>query len=202
MPAFQSLDQTMNRLFGSGIRTLTTNYRDVQAGRQSTESAAIALMVRITGALENDIYKRIFTKALEDPTFAKNLAQLKTPEQGQKVLGTLNSIGVPVSRILPIAPRAMIQEVSQLAPDQQVPGPGAALPVAPRATAREQLRALPPAPPIKFNLRTGTTPPPAPGMNVPLMYPSLFPNDPISSALQQRQQMIQQQQQPPQPPQQ
>lgn len=197
MPAFQSLDQTMNRLFGSGIRTLTTNYRDVQAGRQSTESAAIALMVRLTGALENDIYKRIFTKALEDPAFAKNLTQLKTPEQGQKVLGTLNKIGVPVSAILPIAPRAMIQEVSQLAPDQQVATPTSGMPTVPRGTARDQLRALPPAPPIKFNLRTGTTPPPAPNAgNVPLMYPTLFPNDPISAALQQRQQAISNQQPP------
>ena len=197
MPAFQSLDQTMNRLFGSGIRTLTTNYRDVQAGRQSTESAAIALMVRLTGALENDIYKRIFTKALEDPAFAKNLTQLKTPEQGQKVLGTLNKIGVPVSAILPIAPRAMIQEVSQLAPDQQVATPTSGMPTVPRGTARDQLRALPPAPPIKFNLRTGTTPPPAPNAgNLPLMYPTLFPNDPISAALQQRQQAIGNQQPP------
>jgi hypothetical protein len=44
----------------------------------------------------------------------------------------------------------------------------------------------------------GTTPPAAPSggtSQIPLMYPSLFPNDPISAMLQQRQQQIQQGQQ-------
>jgi hypothetical protein len=57
------------------------------------------------------------------------------------------------------------------------------------------LRTLPPAPPTRgtsFNPRLPTTPPAAPGgaPQVQLMYPSLFPNDPISAMLQARQAQI------------
>ena len=63
------------------------------------------------------------------------------------------------------------------------------------------LKALPPAPATRgydFNPRVSTTPPAGTGGmgQVQLMYPSMFPNDPISGLLQQRQAMIQGGQQP------
>jgi hypothetical protein len=96
--------------------------------------------------------------------------------------------------------RGIEQEAAQLAmPQDQLP-PAPAQPPVQQQSARDQLRAMPPAPPLKFNLRMQSSPPagapPQGGAgNVPLMYPSLFPNDPISSMLQQRQQQVQQGQQ-------
>jgi hypothetical protein len=69
------------------------------------------------------------------------------------------------------------------------------LPVVPGTSAQQMLKAMPPAPPTRgtnFNLRTAPAAPPAGGAsNVQLMYPSMFPNDPISGLLQQRQAQIQ-----------
>jgi len=58
-------------------------------------------------------------------------------------------------------------------------------------SAREQLRALPPAPSTTFKLNLPTTPPTGAGagpQQPQMLYPTLFPNDPISAVLQQRQQ--------------
>jgi len=77
-------------------------------------------------------------------------------------------------------------------------------PVVSRGTASQMLRQLPPAPPttgVQFNPRMQTKPQVTQGSGagqIPLMYPAMFPNDPISALLQQRQAMMQ----PPQPPQQ
>ena len=200
IPAFSSLDETLKKTFGSGIQYLTTQAREVASGRISGTTGTLALLVRLSAALENDIYKRIFTKALEDPQFAKNLTHIQTPAQGKKVIAQLQTIGIPAGKILPNAVRAAEEEAAQLAmPQDQMPLAPAQPPVA-QPSAREQLRALPPAPPLKFNLRMPSSPPagaqPQGGaQNIPLMYPSLFPNDPISAMLQQRQQQIQQRQQ-------
>ena len=200
IPAFSSLDETLKKTFGSGIQYLTTQAREVASGRISGTTGTLALLVRLSASLENDIYKRIFTKALEDPSFAKNLTNINTPAQAKKVAAQLQQIGVPQSKILPAMVRGIEQEAAQLAmPEDQMP-PAPAQPMAAQPSAREQLRALPPAPPLKFNLRMPSTPPagatPQGGaQNIPLMYPSLFPDDPISAMLQQRQQQIQQGQQ-------
>jgi hypothetical protein len=200
IPAFSSLDETLKKTFGSGIQYLTTQAREVASGRISGTTGTLALLVRLSAALENDIYKRIFTKALEDPNFARNLTHIQTPAQGKKVIAQLQTIGIPSGKILPNAVRAAEEEAAQLAmPQDQMPVAPAQPPVA-QPSAREQLRALPPAPPLKFNLRMPSSPPagaqPQGGaQNIPLMYPSLFPNDPISAMLQQRQQQIQQRQQ-------
>jgi hypothetical protein len=99
--------------------------------------------------------------------------------------------------------------------EQEVPIEGMqGLPVVPRGTsARDMLRKLPPAPPTTgFSPSLG--PPPGQGRfpatapksgtsyaDIPLMYPAMFPNDPISGILEQRRRQIEQQQmqQPPQP---
>jgi len=103
------------------------------------------------------------------------------------------------------AERSTRQELSQLAiGDEQTPIPGMAeAPVVSRETAASMLRALPPAPPTTGleQLRLPTTAPKPTGssfQNIPLMYPALFPNDPISGLLEQRRQQIQQGQ--PMPP--
>jgi hypothetical protein len=57
------------------------------------------------------------------------------------------------------------------------------------------LRTLPPAPPTRGyepNFRLPTTKPAAPAQKqIPLMYPAMFPNDPISGLLMQRQAAMQ-----------
>jgi hypothetical protein len=84
----------------------------------------------------------------------------------------------------------MLQEASQFKPESQAPLPASTLPVVQPTSAREQLRALPPAPPMKFQLGLPTTPPAGAGPRSapPMLYPTLFPDDPISAMLQQRQQ--------------
>ena len=202
LPAFDPLDTELFKLTGSGISGITTSYNAVAAGRQSAQTAGIALMVRLGSALEKDIYKRLLTKALEDPKFAADLTYMNTTEKLRSVVAKLQGLGVPVARMLPKEGRIMLQEASQFKPESQAPLPAATLPVVQPTTAREQLRALPPAPPMKFQLGLPTTPPagagagPQGGRQAPAMlYPTLFPDDPISAMLQQRQQQEQQQRQ-------
>jgi len=91
------------------------------------------------------------------------------------------------------------QEISQTAMGEQPEDVGnlGNLPVVPGTSAQKMLKALPPAPPTRgtnFNPRLPTAPaaqPGAGGSNIQLMYPSMFPNDPISGLLQQRQAQIQ-----------
>jgi hypothetical protein len=195
IPAFESLDEALKRTFGSGIQYLTTTAREAAVGRIRPETGLLAVMVRLSASLENQLYQRIFTKALEDPTFAKRLTTISSPGQAQKVLADLESIGIPRTALTPARVAAL--EASREAQDQEVPIPGMEeAPIVSRGTAAQMLRALPPAPPTTgTNFRMGTTPPAAPSggtSQIPLMYPSLFPNDPISAMLQQRQQQIQQ----------
>jgi hypothetical protein len=74
------------------------------------------------------------------------------------------------------------------------------MPVVPGTNAQKMLKAMPPAPPTRgtnFNPRLPTAPAVQPGGgagNIPLMYPSMFPNDPINGLLQQRQAQLQGQQ--------
>jgi hypothetical protein len=195
IPVFQSLDQTMKKLFGAGIQFLTTTAREAAVGRIAPETGALALLVRAGSALENELYQRLFTKALEDPTFAKNLTSLSTPQQAVKLTAQMENIGIPRTRLLR-AKIAGAEELTQAALPEE-PLPGASAPVVSRETAASMLRALPPAPPTTgYQLRLPTAPPaqsaPNQYANVPMMYPALFPNDPISGLLEQRRQQIQQ----------
>jgi hypothetical protein len=147
-------------------------------------------MLRLTGSIEDQLYQRIFTKALEDPEFAKSITHVGTPAEAKKVAGMLQNIGISPTAYVPNVSRITGQEASQLAQGEQAP----AQQPAPRpASAAQMLRQLPPAPQTRGmpNLRMGPPPaaPAAPASN--LMYPTLFPNDPISQMLQQRQQQMQ-----------
>lgn len=192
IPAFESLDEQMRRTFGSGIQWLTTTAREAAVGRINPSTGALALLVRLTGSLENKLYQRIFTRALEDAEFAKAMTQVGTPQQAAKVAAELSKIGISPTTYVPRAEAIPRAEVAQGA-QETAREPRPAAPAAP--TAREMLRTLPPAPPTRgtsFNPRLPTAPAAAPAgaPQVQLMYPSLFPNDPISAMLQARQAQI------------
>lgn len=200
IPAFESLDEGLKRVFGSGVQYLTTTMREAAVGRIAPETGALALLVRLTSSLENQLYKRIFTRALESEEFAKQITHVGTPAEGAKVLKSLQEIGIEKARIANPVRRAIQQEVSGAAQSEQpekiagMEGLPVAAP-APRTTAREMLnRVQPPAPPTRgTNFRLPTTPqaPQSGGMSqMPLMYPAMFPNDPISALLQQRAAMV------------
>jgi len=205
IPAFESLDQSLKRVFGFGVQFGTTTLREAMVGRISPETGALALMVRMTGSLENELYKRLFTKALESEEFAKSMTHIATPVDGNRTLKQLQSIGVSRDMVFGPSPvteaarRGIQQGVTEAAQEgQQSPIAGMeGLPIVPRETAASMMRRLPPAPPtrgVSFNPRLPTTPPPRQGggsSQVPLMYPAMFPNDPISALLQQRQAAIQ-----------
>jgi hypothetical protein len=156
----------------------------------------LAILVRLTAGLENTIYQRLFTRALEDPQFAARITSVATPAQGKQLVAQLQQIGIPSSKLLPNAARIATQEATELALEgQQVPSSAANLPVMSQETARSMMRALPPSVPTVGagpNFRTATAPTSrGPGIrDVPLMYPALFPDDPISGMLQQRQQQL------------
>ena len=200
IPAFESTDQAMKRLFGAGIQFLTTTAREAAVGRINPSTGALAVMLRMAGGLENQIYQRIFTRALEDAEFAKRITHVGTPAEAKKLAGELEKIGIPRSAYLPEnITRAAVQTTAQAAMGEQPENIGnlGDLPVVPGTSAQKMLKAMPPAPPTRgtnFNPRLPTTPPAAPGPaggGVSLMYPTMFPNDPISGLLQQRQAQVQ-----------
>ena len=198
IPAFESLDQGLKRVFGSGIQFITTTAREAAVGRISPETGALALLVRLTAGLENQLHRRIFTRALESEEFAKTLTHVSTPADGKKVIKQLQSIGVSPTTAMN-AIRGEEQVAADLAKTGRPgsPTPAADLPLVPRETAREMLRrTAPPAPATRgvpqFNPRMPTTPQVSQGQSqLQLMYPAMFPNDPISGLLQQRQAQIQ-----------
>jgi len=196
VPPFESTDASLRRIFGTGIQFLTTTMRETMIGRISPQTGALALMLRLASGLENQIYNKLFIRALEDKTFAERITHLSTPEEGKQMLAMLEKSGVPARNVL--KPILQASVAGAVVPEQASPAP--TTPVVPRETARQMLRALPPAPPITYNLRAPAPQQPQnPGDNVQLMYPQLFPNDPISGLLLQRQKQIQGQNQPPQP---
>ena len=209
VPAFDSLDDTLKRVMGSGIGVMSTTYRSVAEGRLSPTTGAIAFLVRLTGSLETNIYKRLFTKALEDRNFARAITHVSTPADGARLSAELEKIGVPRSMLESRVDRTARQELSKFVMgDQKIPIPGMEeAPVVSRETAASMLRALPPAPPTTGleQLRVPARPLNNSAPNIPLMYPALFPDDPISGLILQRQQQMQQSQQmqpmPPLPPQ-
>jgi hypothetical protein len=200
IPIFETSDQQLKRLFGAGVQFLTTTAREAAVGRIAPSTGALAVMLRMAGGLENQIYQRIFTRALEDAEFAKRITHVGTPAEAKKLAAELEKIGIPKSAYLPEnTTRAAVQTIAQTAMGEQPEGVGnlGNLPVVPGTSAQKMLKAMPPAPPTRgtnFNPRLPTAPAAQPGAgasNIPLMYPSMFPNDPISGLLQQRQAQIQ-----------
>jgi hypothetical protein len=209
VPLFESMDQSVKRLFGIGIGGASTTFRSTKEGRLSPTTALISFLVRATGNLETTLYNNIFRQAMEDPKVAANLVSMSTTEDAKKVLGDLQKIGIYQSMLFKNLGRAGTMEAGQtMRGEQEVPIAGMQeLPVVPRGTsARDMLRKLPPAPPTTgFSPSLG--PPPGQGRfpatapkggssyaDIPLMYPAMFPNDPISGILEQRRRQIEQQQ--------
>lgn len=196
IPVFEATDDKMKRLFGFGIQFATTTLRETATGRISPETGTLALLLRLAGKVESQLYQRMFTKALEDPKFASAITHVGTPQQANTVNGMLQNIGIDLTKAygIPRAPapsptqRVLRQEGAKaLQPEQEA---------RPAPTAEQMLRALPPAPATRgytSELRVGPPPAiPAGGAfgNVPLMYPALFPNDPISGLLKARQDQV------------
>jgi hypothetical protein len=204
LPNFESLEEGMRRVTGSGIGVMSTTYRSVGEGRLSPETGAIAFTVRMMGALEKNLSDKIFKRAMEDPALAKNMANLSTEAQSIAVMAELEKLGITRSMLSSRADRAARQELSDFVlGEEEVPIPGMRqAPVVPRETAASMLRALPPAPPTTGleQLRVPARPLNNAAPNMPLMYPALFPDDPISGLILQRQQQMQQTQQPQQMP--
>jgi hypothetical protein len=213
IPLFESIDASLKRVMGFGVQFMTTTAREAMVGRISPESGALALLLRMTASAENQLYQRIFTKALEDPAFAQAITHVGTPAQGAKAAAQLEGIGANMSQIFnePLrttAPGIAQRIIRQELPQEQLQGRQAeigdmkSLPVVSReASAKQMLKALPPAPATRgfdFNPRVPVAPPASTGGmgQVQLMYPAMFPNDPISGLLQQRQAMMQGGQQP------
>ena len=210
IPAFQSLDENLKSLFGSGVQYMTTTMREAAVGRIRPETGAIALFVRLSAGTENKLYNRIFTKALEDPVFASKITKVGTPEQAREAAKALESIGIYVPKILNAGRTAQLEFIDAIKDQEPVP---VERPQQPQTgVARQMLKTLPPAPPARGVPMTPQAPQApqgaqAPGIQspfatspqastarpqVPLMYPQMFPNDPISAVLQQRQQQLQQ----------
>lgn len=213
LPAFESMDQSLKNVFGSGIQYITTTAREAAVGRIRPATGALALGVRLLGTTEQKIKDRLFIRALEDKQFADRLQKLVTPTDAQKLAAELQKIGIGPSWFVrnitsPAVTRAPIIEAGQelqegkelptgISPDLPIISPEA--PAAP--TARQMLKSMPSAPKTR-----GTAPTSAPRMplrapaaspqqssaaqDLRLMYPTLFPNDPISSLLMARQQQI------------
>jgi hypothetical protein len=211
IPLFETIDAQLKRTLGFGVQFATTTAREGLTGRISPESALLAFMLRFASSTENQLYNRLFTKALEDPSFAQSITHISTPEQGKKAAAKLEGIGINLKTLFndPLAatsPKIAQQSLRQELPHEQIQdqqtriGNMKDLPVVPRGTSAQQmLKALPPAPATRgLGQEAGYRfpiappgPPPSSVGQIPLMYPAMFPNDPISGLLQQRQAQIQ-----------
>lgn len=199
IPIFEATDDKMKRLFGFGIQFATTTAREAAVGRISPETGALALMLRLGGKVESQLYQRMFTRALEDPKFASAITHVGTPQQANTVNGMLQNIGIDLTKVYEAPRPAAAPSVGQRVIKQEAAGalqPGQEARTAPQPTAEQMLKALPPAPATRgytSELRVGPPPAiPAGGAfgNVPLMYPAMFPNDPISGLLKARQDQV------------
>lgn len=197
VPVFQTADEQLQSLFGVSIPYLTTSIRNVAMRNVSKETMMVTLGTRLLNAKEQKVFQRMFTKALEDPKFAEKMTNLNTPAAATAVAKQMQQFGISPKRLseiltAPAASRAAAIEAQGLAMENAPAAPAA--PTVPRGTgptAAQMLKAQPPAPPTRgtnFNPRLPTAPAVQPGQQqVPLMYPAMFPNDPISGLLQARQ---------------
>lgn len=196
VPVFQTADEQLQGLFGVSIPYLTTSIRNVAMRNVSKETMMVTLGTRLLNAKEQKVFQRMFTKALEDPKFAEKMTNLNTPSAATAVAKQLQTMGVSPKRLseiltAPAAARGAVIEAQDLA-QENAPVAPAAQNVPRGTTAAQMLKAQPPAPPTRgtnFNPRMPTAPAVQPGQQqqVPLMYPAMFPNDPISGLLQARQ---------------
>jgi hypothetical protein len=199
MPLFEATDDRLKRFFGFGIQFGTTTLREAATGRINPTTGALALGLRMAGSLEKDVYARMMTRALESDDAAKALTNVGSEAEAKRAAAELQKIGITMSQYMgDVARGGVMQEATQatLEGRQSPIGDMQNLPVVSKTSAQQMLRAMPPAPPTRgtdFNPRIPMGAPKQPG-NTQLMYPSMFPNDPISGLLQQRQAQMQGQQ--------
>ncbi len=182
---FEALDEQLKRLMGSGLGVFSTTLRSTAEGRLSPTTAAIAFLIRLTGSLETGMYDRVMKHALENPDFAKTIANLNNPAEAKKAVVAMQNIGVPLNKFFAteINREAMGSSRDQ---EQQAQPQAPSTPSPPR-------RPPPPAPPttgITITTRMPVAqpkPPASAASQLQMMYPSMFPNDPISALLKQRQ---------------
>ena len=199
VPAFDTLDQQLQSLFGVSIPYLTTSIRNVAMRNVSKETMMVTLGTRLLNAKEAKVFERMFTKALEDPKFAQKMTSLNTPAAAAAVAKEMQNFGMSPRRLAevltgPAASRGAVLEAQDLAQQGNPPVP-VSTNVSRGTSAAQMLKAQPTAPATRgtnFNPRMPTTPQVTPGQQqIPLMYPAMFPNDPISALLQQRQAQVQ-----------
>ena len=199
MPLFEATDDRLKRFFGFGIQFGTTTLREAATGRINPTTGALALGLRMAGNLEKDVYARMMTRALESDDAAKALTNVGSEAEAKRAAAELQKIGITMSQYMgDVARGGVMQEATQatLEGRQSPVGGMQGLPVVTKTSAQQMLRAMPPAPPTRgtnFNPRIPEGSPKQPG-NTQLMYPMMFPNDPISGLLQQRQAQMQGQQ--------
>lgn len=206
LPDFLSTDDRMKKAFGFGLQWMTTTGREASTGRINPTTGALAFGVRMAGALETKMYKRMFQKAMEDREFAKSLSSVGSQEDVRRLANNLTKIGILPRYTMFVGPRSAAQDVreeAQFAEATSMPSAPAEEPVS-RGTARDMLRALPPpvpsrplppAPPTRgltprmpaFNPQGNRSQMPAPPAPLaPIDYSILFPNDPLGKMIQQR----------------
>ena len=199
IPLFEDTDQKMQRLFGFGIKFATTTAREAATGRISPETGALAFMLRLAGSVEKNLYKRLFSRAMEDPSFAQSITHISTPQQAANVAKGLQEIGIDISKVYQM-PRAAAPHPAALTAKQMLLSENQPQPdQRPQPTAQQLLRALPPAPQTRGVPEDGMAIPMAKPSAPPELksaYAAMFPNDPISAIIQQK--MAQQPTQPPQ----
>lgn len=159
--------------------------------------------------MEEELQNKMMVRALTDPKVASALANAKTAGQGKLLLREIQStgylsrslmadIGVTGSQLAMGDRESPIEGMADLSPVVRQPATAAAPSrsetSAPRPeTAAALLKKMPPAPQTRGmpNMRVGP-PPAAPAGPAAsnLMYPTLFPDDPISKMLLQRQQQV------------
>ena len=209
VPRFESSSQIFQRMLGVSLPGLMTYGRDVGGGRISPQGAAFSLGVRLLSSMEEELQNKMLLRAVVDPDVAKALAEPKSAQQARLLLREMQSlgylsralmadIGVTSSQLALGDKESPIEGMIDLSPVVRQPSASAAPSrsetSAPRPeTAAVLLRKMPPAPQTRGmpNMRIGPPPAaPAGPAASSLMYPTLFPDDPISKMLLQRQQQV------------
>ena len=209
VPRFESTSQIFQRMLGVSIPGLMTYGRDVAGGRISPQGAVISLGVRLLSSMEEELQNKMLLRAIADPKVAKALAEPKSAEQAKLLLREIQStgylsralmadIGVTSSQLAMGDRESPIEGMADLSPVVRQPSTAAAPSRSETGTpgpetAAALLRKMPPAPQTRGmpNMRVGPPPAAPAGPAAPsLMYPTLFPDDPISKMLLQRQQQV------------
>lgn len=201
---FSSASQKVKEAFGVSIPGAATYYRDVNAGRVSTEGTVISLLVRFAAAEDERLYNRLVDKFISDPDFARAMLDRRMAGKPLTSVPGLNQEMGKIGLYLPAFVRAgfvagaanvLEEQPTELASLPVVePSPPRPMPPAPPAgAARAMLNNLG-APPTKGLLGGSAFPmqPLRPSANISPTsmptYEALFPNDPISALLRARNQ--------------